>query len=163
MFYKINKTGCNERKGLVEVRYDLYLDPEDHNYNDHYVQVPIIPEGKDYKGKLGEMGRPVDQEDWKKWFDGLEKVWQHNPFCCHFCQFEPNVTDEEILFVGELALDMAHKNWKDGDLTKNKNLPVTFSNDQAKKAISESRLKNVINQDFVAFEKTVETNYSIKE
>jgi hypothetical protein len=27
MFFKVNITGCQERKGLVEVRYDCYLDP----------------------------------------------------------------------------------------------------------------------------------------
>lgn len=27
MFFKVNTTGCQERKGLVEIRYDCYLDP----------------------------------------------------------------------------------------------------------------------------------------
>jgi hypothetical protein len=29
MFFKVNTTGVSERKGLVEVRYDLYLDSTD--------------------------------------------------------------------------------------------------------------------------------------
>jgi len=125
MYFKVNPTGCNERKGLVEVRYDLYLDPTDYGYPEHYVQVPVMPEGG-YPGKVDAMVAPVDQEDYAKWFAGLERAWQNNPFCCHFCQFEPEVTDEEILFVGELALDMAYKNWQAGDLHKNKNEPVQF-------------------------------------
>jgi hypothetical protein len=29
MYYKINPTGCTERNGLVQVRFDCYLDPLD--------------------------------------------------------------------------------------------------------------------------------------
>jgi hypothetical protein len=162
MFYKINKTGCQEHKGLCEIRYDLYLDPADEGYSEHYVSVPVYPEGG-YPGKVGEMGQPLDPEDYKKWYDTLPTVMQHNPFCCHFCQFEPTVTDEEILFVGELALDMAGKNWTTRELSKNKNIPVSFSrNDAEKKSTCEARMVTVHSTDFVAFEKTVETNYSIR-
>lgn len=125
MYFKVNVTGCGERRGLCEVRYDLYLDPDDHGYSEHYVQVPMIPEGG-YMGKMDNMGVPVDQVDYDKWLAALPRVWQNNPFCCHFCQFESTVTDEEILYVGELALDMAFNNWKTGDLHKNKNQPVSL-------------------------------------
>ena len=62
MFFKVNISGVSERKGLVEVRYDLYLDPTDERYSEHYVQVPVIPE-KGYEGKVDEMGVPVDQAE----------------------------------------------------------------------------------------------------
>lgn len=161
MYFKVNHTGCGERKGLCEVRYDLYLDPTDTGYSTHYVQVPVIPEGG-YTGKVDEFGVPVDQKDYDKWLSSLKTVWQNNPFCCHFCQFEPTVTDEEILYVGELALDMAYKNWVKGSLALNKNQPVSFSANAEKIAASETRASEIKSTDFVAVEKSVETNYSIR-
>ena len=142
MFFKVNITGCSERKGLVEVRYDLYLDPTDERYSEHYVQVPVIPKGV-YTGKVDEEGSPVDQVDYDKWLDGLKKVYQHNPFCCHFCQFEPTVTDAEIEYVGKLALDMAYKNWVNNNLKANKNLPVTFSANPTKIAACATRVATI--------------------
>ena len=142
MFFKVNITGCQERKGLVEVRYDLYLDPADERYSEHYVQVPVIPK-EGYTGKVDEMGSPVDQDDYKKWLAGLKRVYQHNPFCCHFCQFEPTVTDAEIEYVGKLALDMAYKNWVNDNLKANKNEPVTFSTDSTKIAACATRIATI--------------------
>ena len=191
-FFRINLTGCQEHKGLCEIRYDLYLDPTDEGYSEHYVSVPVYPKSG-YEGKVDEMGQPVDMEDYKKWRDALPTVMQHNPFCCHFCQFEPDVTDEEILFVGELALDMAGKNWATRELSKNKNAPAVALSygdyDIAKSVVSaekadpmagrepldthiedaivkikecEARMSTVHATDFVAFEKTVEASYSIR-
>jgi hypothetical protein len=142
MFFKVNTTGVGDRKGLVEVRYDCYLDPTDERYSEHYVQVPVIPK-EGYTGKVDENGDPVDQEDYKKWIDGLEKVYQHNPFCCHFCQFKPTVTDAEIEFIGKLALDMAYKNWVTGNLALNKNEPVIFSTDATQKAACATRVATI--------------------
>jgi hypothetical protein len=142
MFFKVNTTGVSERKGLVEVRYDLYLDSTDERYSEHYVQVPVIPK-EDYAGKVDKMGNPVDQDDYDKWLDGLERVYQHNPFCCHFCQFEPNVTDAEIEYVGKLALDMAYKNWVNNNLRANKNQPVTFSTNPKKIQACETRVATI--------------------
>ena len=142
MFFKVNTTGCNERKGLVEVRYDLYLDPTDERYSEHYVQVPVIPK-EGYTGKVDEMGVPVDQADYDKWLAGLKTTYQHNPFCCHFCQFEPTVTNAEIEYVGKLALDMKYKDWVNGNLALSKNQPVTFSANPTKIAACETRVATI--------------------
>lgn len=141
MFFKVNITGCGERKGLVQVRYDLYAEAGDGKaYTDHYVQVPVIPENG-YEGKVDEMGSPIDQKDYDLWLAGLPTVYQHNPFCCHFCQFEPTVTDAEIEYVGKLALDMHFKNYP--DLTLAKNEPVTFSTSPTKIAACETRVATI--------------------
>ena len=142
MFFKVNTTGCNERKGLVEVRYDLYLDPTDERYSEHYVQVPVIPK-EGYTGKVDEMGVTVDQADYDKWLAGLKTTYQHNPFCCHFCQFEPTVTNAEIEYVGKLALDMKKKDWENGNLALSKNQPVTFSANPTKIAACETRVATI--------------------
>lgn len=160
-YFKINKTGCSEHKGLCEVRYDLYLSRTDEGNEEHYVTVPVFPD-EGYPGDKNTMGEPLCIDDYKKWVASLPTETRNNPFCCHFCQFDPNVTDEEILFVGELALDMAMKNWATRELTKNKNLPVSFSTDTEKKAECETRLKSIHATDFVAFGETVETKYSIR-
>ena len=195
-YFKVEKSGCVVDRGLCQVRYDLFLDPEDYKYSEHHIQVPIMPEGgyprqkemsdaqkalqdfmqstpKDAKGvpiithkKYAELPEVLavqaEQEAYTTWRNSLPTQWQNNPFCCHFVQFESNVTDEEILFVGELALDMAHTNWKKGALHENKNFPVSFTDDELHKAMSESRINDIKEKDFVAFEKTVPTNYSIR-
>ena len=51
MYFKVNHSGCGECKGLCEVRYDLFLDPKDYNYQEHYVTVPVFPPN----GYLGEV------------------------------------------------------------------------------------------------------------
>lgn len=148
MFFKINKTGCNIRKGLVQVRYDLYLDEKDYNYEAHYVDVPDISKFD---------GTP---EEYEKWLETAPMIKQHNPFCCHFCQFNADVTDEEILYVGELALDMAYKNWCKDDLHLNKNLPVKF--DATKKADSEVRVSSILTTDFTKVKVKSKIPYSVK-
>jgi hypothetical protein len=94
MYFEVNNSGCSERKGMVQVRYDLFLDEEDHGHEKHFVKV--------------------------------NNSWQNNPFLCHFCQFEPDVTDDEILFVGELAAELAYREWKENRFHGVKNLPVSF-------------------------------------
>ena len=87
-YSKIEKSGCCERNGSVQVRFDLFLEPTDPRYLDTYIQVPDIPE-KGYPfadSKLSE----------EAWLDSLPKKWQLNPFHSHFVYFDPDVTDEEI-------------------------------------------------------------------
>jgi hypothetical protein len=160
-YFKINKTGCSEHKGLCEVRFDLYLSRTDEGNEEHYVTVPVFPEGG-YSGEKNEIGIPIDMEAYNNWVASLPTETRNNPFCCHFCQFEPDVTDEEILFVGELALDMAMKNWPTRELAKNQNLPVNFSTDAEKKADCETRMETIHATDFVSFSETVKTKYSIR-
>lgn len=111
-FFKIEKSGCNVRKGLLQVRYDLFWDETDPEYA--LVEVPVFPP-EDYAGE-------DSPEAYEAWIKTLPTQVIHPPFCSHFVFFDPTVTDEEILFVGELALDMAEKNYRAGDITKNKNL-----------------------------------------
>ena len=42
-YCKINKTGCMERKGHPQIRFDMFLEPGDPRYEDTYIQVPVIP------------------------------------------------------------------------------------------------------------------------
>ena len=152
MYFEVNHSGCAERKGLCQVRYDLFLDPGDHNYNEHYVEVPIVPEGG-YPGKVDEEGSPFDQKDYDEWFKGLKKVWQNNPFCCHFVCHEPEVTDEEILKSGDDVLKMGYENWVKGNLHLNKNKPVVFTSDSAKIQGCKDRVASISTTDFEVLKK----------
>jgi hypothetical protein len=116
-FAEIEKSGCNVFKGLVQIRYDLFWDGNDPEYK--LTEVPIIPPD----GYTGEE----TQEDYQDWLSSLPTELINPPFCSHFVYFEPTVTDEEILFVGELALDMAEKNYRAGDITKNKNMKFEWT------------------------------------
>ena len=151
MYFKINPSGCGERKGLCEVRYDLYLDLGDYNYIEHHVTVPVFPpEG--YPGAKDETGFPLDIEDYKAWVSTLLTVTRDNPFCCHFFQHEPTVTDEEILAKGEEVLIMAYQNWQKNDLRLNKNPKVNFSTEAQQKADSAIRAEEIKITDFAKIE-----------
>ena len=65
-YAKINKSGCIERHGNVQVRVDFYLEPEDPRYSDTLVDVPV----------LDDKGGPTGKT--KK---------QLNPFHSHFMYF----------------------------------------------------------------------------
>ena len=104
MQVEIEPTGCCEHKGMVQVRFCMYLEPGDYGYATHHVQLPIIPEGG-YQGKVDEIGQPIDREAYDKWLDGLPKQWQNNPFHNHFIQVEPTATDEEILDIASRNLE----------------------------------------------------------
>lgn len=107
---------------MVQIRYCLYLDPDDYGYDKHYVEVPIIPE-EGYQGKVGEMGVPIDQDDYDKWFSELPTEMQNNPFHNHFVQVEPDITDAEILYIGEVALIEAKRKWDKDEKVLVKNEP----------------------------------------
>ena len=84
-YAKINKSGCYERHGNLQIRFDFFLEEEDPRYSDTYIQVPDIPK---------ETEVPENAAD--EWADQFPKKWQLSPFHSHFVYFGPDVTDEEI-------------------------------------------------------------------
>ena len=137
MYVKVEPSGCCERKGLVQIRFCMYLDKGDYGYNVHHIQVPVIPE-EGYQGEVGEEGRPKDEEDYRKWIDSLPKIWQTNPFHNHFIYVEPETTDEEIMDIGEAFLQEAYIKWACGEKLDLKNPPVKypeFVNEERRQAV----------------------------
>lgn len=110
MFVKIEPSGCCERKGMVQIRFCMYLDKSDYGYEKHYIQVPDFT-GTKYKDKVDKEGNPVDSKDYQKWVDGLPKVWQSNPFHNHFIQVNPDTTETEIMDIAEAFLHEAYIKW----------------------------------------------------
>ena len=43
MYVKIEPSGCNVRKGMVEIRFCMYLDPTDYGYDKKYIQTEAHP------------------------------------------------------------------------------------------------------------------------
>ncbi len=72
MYVKIEGTGCCEHKGMVQVRFCMYLDPTDYGYEKHHIQVPDLT-GVKYKGKVDKDDIPVDFTDCQKLLDSLPK------------------------------------------------------------------------------------------
>lgn len=125
MYVKVEPNGCCERKGLVQIRFCMYLEPGDYGYEKHHIQVPLIPEGG-YQGEIDKLGSPVDMENYQKWLDSLPKAWQLNPFHNHFIYVEPETSDEEIMDVGKAFLEEAYVKWACDKALDLKNIPVQF-------------------------------------
>lgn len=125
MYVKVEPSGCCERKGLVQIRFCMYLDEGDYGYNAHHVQVPVIPE-EGYQGEVDEEGVPKDWKDYQKWIDSLPKIWQTNPFHNHFIYVEPDTTDNEIMDIGEAFLQEAYIKWSRDEKLDLKNPPIKF-------------------------------------
>ena len=94
----INKSGCTERKGNVQLRLDFYLEPIDPRYNDKYLYLIDTTSLKyltDYPGKVDVEGNPIDQKDYDSWYQSLPRVWQNTPFHSHFIYLASDFTEED--------------------------------------------------------------------
>lgn len=131
MFYKIEKSGCCERKGLCQVRADFYDETI-------LTKCKIMPK-EGYPGKVDELGVPVDVDDYNKWVESLPEEDRCLPFYQHLINFKPNVKDEEILFCFELVLKQLEYG------IKMKNVKSVFSvNNKA----SEEKSLSILTKDF---------------
>ncbi len=113
MFVKVEPSGCYERKGLVQVRFSMYLDEGDYGYDVHHIQVPERPLTEE------ELANP-------KLAEKVPKVWQTNPFHNHFIYVEPETSDEEIMDIGQTFLEEAYIKWTCEEKLDPKNPPIKF-------------------------------------
>jgi len=75
---------------VMRVRINYYRELADLGYDEHHVQVPVIPEGG-YPGKV-----PVDRKDYDEWIKGLPEVWQNNPCLNQFIQISIDTTKAQL-------------------------------------------------------------------
>jgi hypothetical protein len=144
MYFIISKEGCSEYKGMVDIRYDLYLDKGDYRYDDFYLYLPVLEEYPKQKELDAARSKSLINEDmtwnkeaaderdkqeiaYKEWLETLKKEWQNTPFYRAFHQFEPTVTQEEIETKGKEILKGKYKHFQDGDLYKPLYEPPVFS------------------------------------
>lgn len=132
MYYEIEKSGCCERKGLLQIRMDIHQE-------DNFTDVKIYPE-KGYDGKLNEQGTPVDMEYYQKWFDNLPTEKKNLPIHTHFFYLDHDATDEDIKAYAE---KMCQK-YNDGEEMKNDEIIWKPEN----KSLCEARLVSVKMKDF---------------
>jgi len=113
-YFKVETGGCLEKKGLLQVRFSMFLDESDKNFKTHYVYVAVMPDSG-YPGEHDKNGSPVDIKEFEKWIDNLPHVWQVNPFHNHFIHVEPTIKDNEIMEIGEKFLKEAYIKWNAGN------------------------------------------------
>ena len=114
MYAKLEPSGFAVRRGKVQLRISFYLEPMDARYNEHHVNIPIIPpEG--YQGECDPLGSPIDQQDYVTWIESLPKAWQNNPFHNHFIRVEPDITDTEIKLLMQRYLEEFYAIWSSGE------------------------------------------------
>ena len=118
----------------------MYLDKGDYGYKTHYVEMPVMNEGKDYPGKRDENGWPVDMDELNKWTATLPKAWQNNPFHNHFIYIEPDTTDEEIMEIAEAFLHEAYVKWASDEKLDLDNTGLPFSRCNHSEDIVQERL-----------------------
>ena len=135
MYFEVENSGVCERKGLVQVRYCLYLEPGDTRYDEFYVDVPDIKE--EYTGK---------EEDFGTWIKSLPTKKQLNPFHNHFSYFPDTVTDDEIITEGKRVLESARQPFESGKTPDIKHVskPVFSSNvTTTKKATIDDKILSI--------------------
>ncbi len=169
MRVEIETSGCTERKGLVQVRFAMYLDPGDYGYDVHHIQVPVIPEGG-YPGETkrityrdvmdedlglipvafddpaGEATVPIDSDEYDAWYAGLPRVWQTNPFHNHFIYVEPDTPDSEIMDIGEAFLHEAYVKWASDEQLALKNPHIMFPTTFDSRALAAKVLSLKVNR-----------------
>lgn len=111
---RIEPTGISVRKGKVQLRFCFYLNPTDVRYDEHHIQVPIIP-AEGYSGEVDERGNPANPEDYNNWLESLPKKWQNNPFHNHFVRVSPDATDGEIRKLMRDSLAEFYSIWSRGE------------------------------------------------
>ena len=132
MFVRVEPSGCCERKGLVQIRFCMYLDEGDYGYDIHHIQVPERPLTEK------EISNP-------KLAEKVKKVWQTNPFHNHFIYVEPDTSDEEIMNIGQAFLEEAYIKWACEERLDPKNPPVKFhpSRDNDKLKAVDGKVKHL--------------------
>ena len=120
MYFRVESSGCCERKGMVQVLYCFFLEPDDYGYEAHHVTVPDFTQGE-YKGEVDKDGNPVDMTDYQKWVASLPTIERDNPFHNHICCFPSEISDQEIADKGKALLANAYAFWSRDEFPRLKN------------------------------------------
>ncbi len=114
---KFNPTGTHVKDGRLKVRIDIYPNPGTKTYDIHHIEVPVIPpEG--YPGEVDKDGNPLNYEDYETWLESLPKVWQTNPFLCHFIVIDKDMFRDALEQYVKEIFDQATLTALDDELSK---------------------------------------------
>ena len=113
-YAQLEPSGCCVYKGNIQLRFDLFLEPDAPGYDIHHIQVPDVNSEEfkaGYQGKVDEFGQPLDWDDYNAWRDSLPKVWQLNPFLSVFIFVDATTSDAEIVEREDLIIEQAYRYW----------------------------------------------------
>jgi hypothetical protein len=99
MFVRVEPSGCTERKGMVQVRLDFFLEEGDARYKERRIEVPSETKG--------------------------ETVTISAPFHCHFIYVAPDTSEKAILDIAERFLKQAYEFWENKQFPALVNIPYT--------------------------------------
>jgi hypothetical protein len=133
-YVKVEPTGVCNRNGLLQVRFSFYLYSSDYGYNKTHVQIPVIPESG-YTGAVDASGTATNSAKYQAWENSLPKVWQDTPFYNHFVYADPEISDSELMDIGQQYLKQAYSQWETGQTPHLSNTKVNYP-----ATISSSRL-----------------------
>lgn len=107
-YAKVDESGSCIQGGLIRVRVNMYLEPGDPGYDEHYVSVPDESSAEfkaGYKGAMDAAGRPKDAAAHKAWLDSLPHIRRNNPFVNHFVYVGHETTAAELKALAQSHLD----------------------------------------------------------
>jgi hypothetical protein len=106
-YVKIEPSGCGvSKKGMVEIRFAMYLEPQDYGYDMHHILINVVSDDENMKN-----AKKMNDTEYAKWTAALPKEWVDNPFHNHFIQVPPELSDGEIMDIGEAFLHEAYIEW----------------------------------------------------
>jgi hypothetical protein len=125
MYWKLEPSGCCEWDGVVQLRFDCFLEEGEKGYEDFLVPDP--------ESKTG--------------------VMMNTPFVSHFRRFQHEVTDIEIIENGDEIVKMSYDNFQRNALYQNHNRGKEPIRNRLNASKSLTRVNQVIVTDFkdVAF------------
>jgi hypothetical protein len=95
-------------EGIARYRINTYREPGDPGYEEHHVEVPVVPK-EGYPGKMipnpdaPKSGEslvasfiPENAKDYGEWLASLPTVWQNNPCLNQFIQVNINTTQAQL-------------------------------------------------------------------
>jgi hypothetical protein len=134
MYYKIEKSGCCERKGMIQIRFSFYLDKEDYGYEKHCIDIP--------ERELTE--EEINNPELAK---NVKTIKRNNPFHNHFVYLDPTITDKKIEDIGNGLLSEAYEFWKRDEFPSIKNRPYTQPQiTNKRKSDCKNRVLEIINK-----------------
>lgn len=124
MYVKIEPSGCSSRRGMVQVRLSMWLEPKDDGYDIFNIDNPVFPENR-YEG---------NPEDFEEWVKKLPTEKLLIPFHNHFIQVSPETPDKEIMDIAEAFMHEAYIRFMTGDSMdiRNDGLPAKIKEYTAK-------------------------------
>lgn len=125
-YAKLNKESSLIHKGLIYLRYDLYLLPTAPYYSVQHIQTVDTTSPEYLAGYRGKEG------SYQIWYNSLPKVWQDNPFICVFVSVPSTATQNEIKALGNEVLNKSYAAWIDSG---NARLSATYIRPILKSAI----------------------------